>query len=135
MLGTKDSAPLKPFTLDEEFSAGDTRSLLVESSVTDSMRRELDHVEPALLNHYRRQYFRSADRRVRVTIDSGLEFCRFRRHGNSFLDRFRAPRLIVLEIKYADPACSHATDIARAIPFRLTRMSKYVFGLDLLHAR
>jgi hypothetical protein len=135
LLGTKDAAPLQPFTLDHHLSAARVRILLCSSEVPDAMRRELDHVEPVLLNHYRRRYFRSADRQVRVTLDWDLGFCRFQRHGNSFVDRVHAPRLLVVEIKYADRATSRVMDLVSSLPFRLTRMSKYVYGMNLLHAR
>lgn len=135
LLGTKDASPLQPFTLDQHLSARQVRTLLCASNVTDSMRRELDHVEPMLINRYHRRYFRSADRQVRVTLDWDLGFCRFQRHGNSFVDRVRAPRLMVVEIKYGDRATSRVIDLTRSLPFRMTRMSKYVFGMDLLHAR
>jgi SPX domain protein involved in polyphosphate accumulation len=132
LLGTKSSAPLLPFVLDEHFSAASARKLLRDSSVPEVLRRELDHVEPVLINHYRRRYFRSADRRVRATVDWELSFRRFHRHGNSYLDRATASRLVVLELKYSNAAASRAAEIATRFPFRMTRMSKYVFGLDHL---
>lgn len=132
LLGTKSSAPLLPFDLDEHLSTASARTLLRDSPMPDSMRRELDHVEPVLINHYRRRYFRSADRQVRVTVDSELSFRRFHRHGNSYLDRATASRLVVLEMKYSDKATSRAVEIANKFPFRMSRMSKYVFGLDHL---
>ncbi|HUL51140.1 MAG TPA: VTC domain-containing protein, partial [Candidatus Nitrosotalea sp.] len=135
LLGTKESAPLQPFTLDEHFSSGQAQALLRGSKLPDTMRRELDHVEPTLMNHYRRQYFRSADRQVRITIDSNLGFSRFRRHRNSFLDRIATPRLVVMEVKYAGEASSRVSSIAHSFPFRMTRMSKYVLGLDLIGGR
>jgi len=135
LLGTKESAPLPPFTLDQHLSAGRLRELLRGGGVPDSMRRELDQVEPALLNFYRRRYFRSADRHVRITLDWDLGFCRLRHHGNSFVDRVNAGRLVVMEIKYADRATPNVIELANSLPFRLTRMSKYVFGMDLVHAR
>jgi hypothetical protein len=133
--GTKESAPLRPFAVDQHLSAQDVRTILLSSNVPDTMRRELDHVEPTLINHYWRRYFRSADRQVRVTLDWDLGFCRIRRHRNSFADRVSTSQLVVMEIKYADCASSCVIDLARSFPFRLTRMSKYVFGMHLLHAR
>lgn len=135
LLGTKDSAPLRPFTLDEKLSAAEMRYLLLASEVPAEMRRELDHVEPALINHYRRRYFRSADHQVRITLDRDLSFCRIRRHRNSFVDRVSAPHLVVMEIKYADRATPHVNHLTSSLPFRLTRMSKYVYGMELLHRR
>jgi hypothetical protein len=130
LLGTKQSAKLNAFEFGERTSAQSVRQLLESSPLPENFRHELRHNEPSLVNRYRRLYFRSADRRVRLTIDSDLSFYRFHRHTNSFLTRVAAPHLVVLELKYADAAGADAANVAGALPFRMTRMSKYVFGLN-----
>jgi SPX domain protein involved in polyphosphate accumulation len=129
-LGTKQSARLTPFEFGNQTSARTVRHWLAASSLPANLHHETQRAEPTLVNQYRRQYFRSADRRVRLTIDSALAFFRFRRHENSFLARIEVPALVVVELKYADAASEQATMIANHLPFRMTRMSKYVFGLN-----
>ena len=129
-LGTKHSARLAPFEFGQRASAQGVRHWLENSSLPENLRHEIQQVEPTLVNHYRRQYFRSGDRQVRLTIDSDLAFFRFRRHANSFLARVAVPALVVLELKYSDVASDDAAAVASHLPFRMTRMSKYVFGLN-----
>jgi len=86
------------------------------------------------VNRYRRHYFCSSDRKVRLTIDSDLTFYRFERHANCFLRRVHVPALVVLELKYSDAASTEAASVANQLPFRMTRMSKYVFGLNAVGA-
>lgn len=129
-LGTKQSARLMPFEFGQQVSATSVRCWLEASALPELLRHEIHQAEPTLVNQYRRQYFRSRDRRVRLTIDSQLEFYRFQRHANFFRARIAVPALVVLELKYVDAASEAAAAIANDLPFRLTRMSKYVFGLN-----
>lgn len=129
-LGTKISARLAPFEFGQQTSAPGVRRWLEASSLPENLGHEVRHVQPTLVNQYRRQYFRSADRQVRLTIDSDLKFIRFQPHSQSFLTRVEVSALVVLELKYADAASEEAASIANQLPYRLTRMSKYVFGLQ-----
>ncbi len=133
-VGTKHSAPLAPFGLGPQTGSRDVRRWLEQSSLPAPLHHAVGHAEPALVNHYRRQYFRSASRQVRLTIDSDLAFYRFHRHANSFLARITAPGFVVVELKYSDAASEEAAAVANALPFRMTRMSKYVFGVNALGA-
>ncbi len=133
-VGTKLSARLAPFEFEQQVSAHDVRRWLETSSLPENFHQEVRRAEPMLVNQYRRQYFRSGDRHVRLTIDSKLAFFRFQRHANSFLTRAEVSTLVVLELKYADAASEIAAAVASQLPFRMTRMSKYVFGLDAVGA-
>ena len=133
-VGTKQSARLAPFEFGPQVSAQDVRCWMESSSLPENLRHEVLQTEPALVNHYRRQYFRSRDQQVRLTIDSDLAFFRFRRHTNSFLAPVPIPALVVLELKYSDAASEAAASVASHLPFRMTRMSKYVFGLNAVGA-
>jgi hypothetical protein len=133
-LGTKQSASLAPFEFGRHVSALGVRRWLEASSLPQNLDHEVRQTQPTLVNHYRRRYFRSANRQVRLTIDSQLTFYRFHRHTNSFLSEVEVPALVVLELKYADAASEEAVSVARHLPFRMTRMSKYVFGLNAVGA-
>jgi SPX domain protein involved in polyphosphate accumulation len=133
-LGTKQSVHLAPFELGPQASALSVRRWLEASRLPENLHQENLQVEPTLVNQYRRQYFRSSDRQVRLTVDSQLLFLRFQRHLNSFLARVEVPALIVLELKYSDAANEAAARVANHLPFRMTRMSKYIFGLQAVGA-
>jgi hypothetical protein len=132
LVGTKKSFPLKPFLLDANFNAEDLRMVLRKSDLPDAIRQQMDGLEPTLLNRYQRKYYRSADGGYRLTLDANLEFFRIRSCYNSFLCRAVNRDYRVLELKYDRSDWEGAERIANAFPFRVTRISKYVHGLDCL---
>ena len=132
LLGQKHSFPLSPFLLDHTFSGELLRRVLQESDLPDGVRQLLCDLEPTLVNCYRRHYYQSADRKYRLTLDSGLEFFRVRPGHNSWMCKAPHCPFQVLELKYDQAHADGAQEIAAAFPFRVTRMSKYVFGLESL---
>jgi SPX domain protein involved in polyphosphate accumulation len=132
LLGSKASFPLKPFCLDNTFTSGVLQEVIRESELPEHMRQLLCGLEPALLNSYRRKYYRSADRRYRLTLDSGLEFFRLHHRHNAMLCKAAPCPFQVLELKYDEAHAADADEVAGALPFRLTKLSKYVLGVDSL---
>jgi SPX domain protein involved in polyphosphate accumulation len=132
LLGTKVSFALKPFTLDSTFTAHHVHQALADSELPAEVRYQLAHLQPTLVNRYQRAYYQSADANYRITLDSDLEFLRVRPAHNTFL--CKAPKLPyrVLELKFDQAHWEGALEIANALPFRVTRISKYVHGLDCL---
>jgi len=132
LLGTKQSFALKPFTLDSTFAAHKLRQALLDSELPCAVRHQLAHLQPTLLNRYHRAYYRSADANYRITLDSDLEFLRVRPAHNMFLCKSPKFPCRVLELKFDNAHWEGAQEIANALPYRVTRMSKYVSGLDCL---
>lgn len=90
-------------------------------------RARLAGLEPAQWVRYRREYFTSADRRVRLTLDRELAFFDQRRLARlSDRERTRGPRLLVLELKCAPEDLARAQDIVGRLPLMLGRCSKFV---------
>jgi hypothetical protein len=133
LLGCKKASPLRPFTLDERFSYEHLRELLRTGPLAAETRALLQFLEPALINRYRRKYYLSADGLYRVTIDFDLQFYNVHPWGAGFLSRYLLSDRMVLELKYGRSHHHHASEIASALPFRLSRMSKYVLGMDCLN--
>lgn len=128
----KLTQPLPPFTFNGDGPRAALDALLEREPLDQQARWVLSQLQPSLVNRYRRHYFLSADRKFRLTVDDALEF---HRADTAIPDRPLAPAepLAVLELKY-DPA--HGGDahaITNAFPFRLTRCSKYVLGIERLH--
>lgn len=130
MVGSKESFPLKSFQLEKGFQAGDLQPVLSDPALPDEVLIELSHVEPSLINRYHRKYFVSADGHYRITIDDHLEFHRIHRHDNHFLGRSTMPESTVMELKYSGDIADMNDRIMNFFPYRVTRMSKYVTGLE-----
>ena len=130
LLGRKETYPVPPLRMDESFDSRATMEALLKHDLPESVRLELSLLEPTLLNHYRRRYFVSGDGVYRVTVDTDLGFHRLHRSGNSFLERAPRSPLVVVELKYHREDGEGADRIANAFPFRLSRSSKYVQGIE-----
>jgi hypothetical protein len=132
LLGTKESHPLQPFDLDDRF---DARLVLEKSDLTPKLRFELASLRPMLMNRYRRRYFLSHDGKYRLTLDSELAY----RTVGPGVARFPAwlpgDGRVIVELKFAVGGEEGASRIATRFPFRLTRSSKYVLGIEALYTR
>jgi hypothetical protein len=72
------------------------------------------------------------DSRFRLTIDNELQYFGIGINNNNFLENHRSEDIIV-ELKYDRKYDDIATKVTNALPFRLTKSSKYVNGIELLH--
>ena len=131
-LGNKLSFELKPFRLDDHFNYQDLKDVFIASGLPDWAYEVLQHVNPALLNRYSRKYFLSFDGKFRLTIDSELSYHAIEPVHNTFLKSCRGDDYIV-EVKYDFENDDKAPFISNNLPFRLTKSSKYVNGMELLY--
>ncbi len=131
-LGNKRSFPLKPFTIDKNFSSGYLQTIFEESNIPDWALGVLKQLQPSLVNRYLREYFLSFDGKFRVTTDTELQYYGIGRLNNSFTEKYTTDNVIV-ELKYDYKNSDLAPDISTRLPFRLTKSSKYVNGIELLH--
>lgn len=93
--------------------------------------RNLEH--PVLINQYHRRYLSTADRKVRITIDTHQRY--FNQWSTTMPNlKFpsQSPGTLVVEVKANR---SHSDDVRRVIetlPLRISRNSKYVEGCEHL---
>lgn len=138
VVGKKASFLLAPFSIDEYIDAHSEKQKQVPAmdeavlgaDIPAELQLQLCSMQVALLNRYHRRYYLSADRKYRITIDSELTFFEVcnRVIGHRSVDRMNT----VLELKYDLAQDRFAHRITNAFPFRLTRSSKYVNGIEML---
>jgi hypothetical protein len=93
----------------------------------------MDMMIPVLANSYLRRYYRSADRKFRLTIDKRIRF-------GSFLNRPHEIQLdmeqtgYVIEIKYMQKFDPEVHSITNHLPFRQSKNSKYVMGVQMTNS-
>ncbi|MBM3881598.1 MAG: polyphosphate polymerase domain-containing protein [Verrucomicrobia bacterium] len=133
LLGWKEQYALPRLRLPGVGTGGMNLRPWVEALSEANLRDRLLSHQPVLLNRYQRRYFRSSDRGYRLTVDWGLEFRRYDGVDGAPFGRTAAADPIVLELKYERGQAEGFERVARALPFRLTRFSKYVYGVDRLH--
>ena len=65
-----------------------------------------------------------------MTIDSQMEYYNADRPSNAFVQRCTAGDIVVVELKYRPEHDALATRAAARFPFRASRSSKYVQGVE-----
>ncbi len=119
-VGDKIIHPVEPFELDNLRGLTKQVNQLVPPN----------YLQPVLQNSYKRAYFGTTDKKFRVTVDWELSYGglfnqpQFRKHD------FREKNVIILELKYDRDLEKEASRISQYFPFRRTKNSKYVTGVE-----
>jgi SPX domain protein involved in polyphosphate accumulation len=123
-LGDKISYPITPFHLS---------NLCSPTKEIQSLSEAVSPLVPTLLNSYHRSYFGTPDGKFRLTLDRKLRY--FSLLNNLIFNTYRIEgEEIVMELKY-DEQLDLATDrITQHFPFRMTKSSKYVTGIELVNS-
>lgn len=130
--GTKRHFKLAPFELKKGISKNDIKAIFSKSDLPLEIQESLKYLEPTLLNRYFRKYYLSANRKYRITLDTKLQYTRISEHQNYFLRIAKNDSDVVMEMKYDVEDDQDAGRISSAFPFRMTKNSKYVNGIDHL---
>jgi len=129
-MGWKEIAPLAgPI----ELAGRERRAFLSDlvSRLDPRWRARLAGYEPAQWVRYRREYFTTADRRVRLTLDRELFFSDQRRLARlSDRERTPSPRVLVLELKCSPDDLDSARELVTRLPIPLGRCSKFVLAAE-----
>lgn len=132
LVGNKLLFPLSSFKVDGSFGVRLIKKLIEEASIPVLVRLSLLNMNFSTFNHYIRKYYQSADKRFRVTIDADLHFIKPAPFGNTFLNRWSEKNVIIVELKYDEESEKDAHRVTNELPFRLTKSSKYVTGVERL---
>jgi hypothetical protein len=62
-----------------------------------------------------------------------MTYYRVRKFGNRFISRIRDEGRVIVEMKYEKPFEPQADRVAGFFPFRITRNSKYVTGIESVY--
>lgn len=130
LVGWKEQYPLRGFSLGPGFAVEALRQVLGRSDLPPVLASRLAAGGPTLLNRYLRRYYATPDRRFRLTVDTGLTFYPIGRRNNRFLRRQVDRDAVIVELKYAPEHEPQAARITAAFPFRVTKSSKYVQGVE-----
>jgi SPX domain protein involved in polyphosphate accumulation len=133
LLGWKERHNLNDFNLDKEnfVNYKEIFEYLSESIKFDILKLGLEFLTPTLLNCYERTYYLSFDKKYRITLDNKMEFYSINPVGNYF-KTFADDEKTVIELKYNQYHADGARAISNNLPFRVTKNSKYVIGIERL---
>lgn len=133
LLGRKERFPLIPFSIGKGFQLDTIIDVFKRAEIPDVLKLDLISLEGSLLTRYRRQYFQSSNRKYRLTIDSETEFYQIRSRHNNFLHSSVDLVNTVVELKYDESEDQYVKRILNYFPFRLTKSSKYVNGIERIY--
>lgn len=134
LVGKKLSYALASFTLDGHFCDRFFQEVADRSDLPQVVRTDLHTLSPVLLNCYQRSYYATRDDRFRVTVDTLQVFHKINgTFSNPLLHRQRNARDVIVELKYAIEQEPQADRAAGYFPFRVTRNSKYVQGIERVY--
>jgi len=133
LLGRKESYLLDAFKLDGHFNMQKIVQIIQKKNIPEFVTIGIKSSQPTLLNKYDRRYFLSADKRYRITIDTNQIFYRIGSQNNFFLNKIKNDLNVILELKYNIDADDDVNRITEHFPFRLTKSSKYISGLEKVY--
>jgi SPX domain protein involved in polyphosphate accumulation len=133
-VGKKLSYAFAALVLDERFCPRVFREAAGRSDLPAVVRDDLLTMSPVLLNCYRRSYYATRDGAFRITVDSRQVFWKINGAlGNTLRHRQRNDRDVIVELKYGLEQEGKADRAAGFFPFRVTRNSKYVQGVERVY--
>ena len=132
LVGDKLVYPLPAFSLTNKFTPQFFVDLAATYQVPKTILEELRSLRPTLFNTYQRSYFQSVDKNFRLTFDEDMMFYRPNFLSNQQLKGKQTIGSFIIELKYQLAHDPLARKIFQQFPYRLTKNSKYVNGIDLL---
>jgi hypothetical protein len=130
LVGTKEQHFLGPLTLQSGFSSDTLERLLASDELPELVRARLTDLNGVLVNRYYRWYFATLDGRYRVTVDTDLSYHRVGNLRSSFAHSQVDHVSIIVELKYQAQDEGSANRVSSHFPFRVTRNSKYIQGIE-----
>jgi len=130
LVGTKLQHRLSSWNMDRGSMAESLAPALCD--LPDALAPLAATRRPVLVNRYRRRYFAASGRDVRLTVDDDLSFGRLDALHRPLISAVH-PRAII-ELKFPVALQAYGFRCAAALPFRLSRFSKYVEGVRFVYA-
>jgi len=130
LVGRKESFSLENINTGEGFSVPQLRRQIKSNNLPFPIEHELLNIHPTLLNSYNREYYVTEDGKFRLTLDKDLKFHRIHAGNNNFSTVYNQGADIVLELKYDPEFEVYAKNITNHLPFKITKSSKYVIGVQ-----
>jgi len=130
LVGDKWTFNLNSFTLNSSIVGRDLQKLFANSNLPSPISEMTCNLNPTLVNSYTRRYFVSIDKKFRITLDYEVFYRDIKTRINNFNKIPQADSFNVVELKYALEDDELANNISNQFPFRLSKNSKYVNGVN-----
>lgn len=129
-LGTKLSYMLNSVDIKNGFCSENIKHILKQSNIPHPFLVEIFNCDMKLFNRYKRKYYQSCDGAFRITIDTNMEYYKLEQNLSNLLNKVIDMKHVILELKYDAIHDDIAGNITSRFPFRMTKSSKYISGLE-----
>jgi SPX domain protein involved in polyphosphate accumulation len=106
-------------------------SLIRKPPIDMKIISHVENLNANVGNRYYRSYYETSDGLFRITIDKNLEFFAIPEKKDHKIYSIADPT-VILELKYNNKYENNVSLITNELPLRLSRMSKYILGIDSL---
>ena len=132
-VGSKEQFPFPAFNMDETLTERGFRAAVAASALPQAVKLRLRGLEFTMLNRYKRWYFATPGETFRITVDDELSFYHLGKLSNHFRQHYQDRHNLIVELKYMVADDGEAQRVCAALPFRITRSSKYISGVDSVY--
>lgn len=130
-LGKKIKIPLKKLNKNSNSNLQDIFNAILKDKYDKKITNILYNFKPNLFVSYNRDYHLSRSVDCRLTIDKNIKFHSIK--GGKINNLYRPYNKTLIEIKYPQTLESYFLDGINEIPFRITKHSKYVEGINMVN--
>jgi hypothetical protein len=118
------------------FESGMVKETMVKqvtnSSMSEGISRLMLSLQPSIMTSYVRRYFLSRCTKYRLTLDIDIEFYSLCNPYLPATSYYELNSTSIMEIKYSVENAVNAHYITSLFPFRISKSSKYVIGINQL---
>ena len=130
LVSTKNIFEIPNIFLSKELTIKKINSQLNFQKLPLDIQNNLKGLNLSLLNSYKRRYFLSKDENFRITIDYDITYfdlsnCTLLKSAHKINEHS-----MILELKYNKDWEKKANEITNQFPFRLSKYSKYISGIE-----
>lgn len=125
----------KIYTINKTLHRPDSTWRILHNDLTNLLPSEAKiwlnfHPLAVLINRYQRKYFKTANGKIRATLDSNIQVYSQSQYSHpNYSLKANIPRVCVLELKFPRESKNEVSNIISNIPVRVSRHSKYINGL------
>jgi len=120
-------SPLKKIKLIDVLNKIKIKKMVLASQFPSFIKEIIKDLNPTLMNAYKRRYFLTADKKIRLTVDKDIIFKPQFLTNNSLLKN--PSDKIIIELKYKPENENQAVNLINYFPLSLQKNSKYVNGM------
>lgn len=133
LTGYKQSFELPAFEFTQQFDTKQLKTIFEQAKLPCDIYNKLLKSVPTLVNRYSRKYFADFSRNYRLTTDTEINYYNIKAGKNFINYKVTDNKNIVIELKYDFDKDEKAKYITDKLPFRLTKNSKYVNGIEFFN--